>query len=97
MKRTEFEGILVAARKMGKKLDVVEKALDVYLEDFFEPIQDVYDVLEASTKARWDDATWDAVFDYERAIPDIMALIEKNSIEDREYKGEKEIKIFDKE
>lgn len=97
MKRTEFEGILTVARKMGEKLDAVEKALDIYLEDFFEPIQGVYNVLEASTKTRWDDATWDAIFDYNKSIPDIMALIEKNVIEDRKYTGEKEIKIFDEE
>ena len=97
MRRSEVENILTAARKLSCKLGKVEEALDCFLEDFFAPIQDIYDVIESSTKARWDDDTWDAIFDLEKPIADIITLIEKNSIEDREHRGEKEIKIFDEE
>ncbi len=95
MRRDEAASIITAARKLGDKLEVLEKALDCYLESFFEPLQEIYDVIESSTGTRWEDNTWEAVFDSEKDVSEVLSLIEKDVLKDREESGNKETKIFD--
>lgn len=105
MKRGEVERIFTALRKLSCKLEKLEEALDCYLEDFFAPVQDIYDVVESSTGVRWDDATWETVFNKEKSIEEIVNTVEADSKEKLEAlaafakeqgkPAEEEIKIFD--
>ena len=95
MRRDEAARIITAARRLGDKLEGLEKALDCYLEDFFAPLQEIYDVIESSTGTRWEDNTWEAVFDSKKDVSEVLSAIEKDVLKDREESGNKETKIFD--
>ena len=107
MRRSEVERIFTATRKLNCKLEKVGEALGCYLEDFFAPIQDIYYVIESSTGVRWNDDTWETVFDVEKNVEEVMGTIEADSKEKREALAalnrerdkstEEEIKIFDEE
>ena len=95
MKRIEFEQILDNTRKLLEKITKIEEILNLEVDSLCTPLCNIIDTLAEYTKTTWDDNLWGKVYDYSIPTSELTSRIENYSINDRESKGEREVKIFD--